>query len=398
MKRIICILIAVLLLTACGNRSVSTDPAGASAEQIEYDWMAGTSPISAARTGRRETQAVQICNGFECTDTGCYWMCDPGYLFYCDHGSDEVILLCGRPDCDHNNLKCNAVFFNNLDTGSNINWYNGYLYTVIGTTLVRMDPDGNNRVELFDPEEQIKSQVKGRRNFTIWNDIYYFTFVTLDENGQEIRQNYYVELDGDFSSMQETAAGYAILSDGGRCVVNNEERQYKQLWDTETNTLTDLTPSLGGAFYGLEECWYIREGIVYRDVYATGETTAMVDTGLEGDLVLLCYPDCLVISSYGLSEEEFVVLEEQFLYIYNWNMELVDTVSLGFPNAAGLPFPICGESPERFYLTDNMDMVPRYYIEKSEFGSGDVKVYPLTLPENIVQKLEVEGWLAPIEE
>ena len=395
MKRITMILLILsLLLTACGTSGV--EPQEPTANVIQYDWMAGTAPISAERTGRREVGVSQISNGFECTDTGCYWMCYPGYLFYCDHGSDELIPLCGRPDCDHKNKKCNAVFINNVKNGTNICWHNGYLYTLIGTTLIRMDPDGNNRVEMFDPQDHMETKVNGAFDYTIWNDIYSFTIFTLDENGQEVRRKYYVDLDSDFSSVQESAAGTVGVSDGGRCVVEDDERQYKQLWDPETNTLTDLTPTHGTAFYGLEECWYIQDGIVYRDVYATGETTAMVDTELEGNLILSCFPDCFTIRNQVYVDGERITLEEQVLRIYNWNMELVDTVNLDYPGATSVANPICGESPERIYLTDNSDFVPRYYIEKSEFGSGNVKVYPLTLPEHIVEMLESEDGLIAI--
>ena len=35
---------------------------------------------------------------------------DGFWLLYSEHGSDSVIKLCGRPDCQHNNSDCNAFF------------------------------------------------------------------------------------------------------------------------------------------------------------------------------------------------------------------------------------------------------------------------------------------------
>ena len=78
--------------------------------------------LSGIRTGLYRQAGSLGQNEFECTDDGVYFMnvylevedemmegVAP-YLFYADHNSDTVIKLCGRPDCTHNTLECNAVF------------------------------------------------------------------------------------------------------------------------------------------------------------------------------------------------------------------------------------------------------------------------------------------------
>ena len=65
------------------------------------------------------------------------------FLLYGDHGSDTLVKLCGRPDCDHTGQDCNAYF---PQSGSSVCYYDGYLYVTTiggGAKLYRMNPDGS---------------------------------------------------------------------------------------------------------------------------------------------------------------------------------------------------------------------------------------------------------------
>jgi hypothetical protein len=42
---------------------------------------------------------------------------------------------------------------------------------------------------------------------------------------------------------------------------------------------------------------------------------------------------------------------------------------------------LMAETAERFILTDGISWIPKYYIEKSELGTGDAKVYTFSLPD-----------------
>ncbi len=123
-------LAAALLLAFSG-----CTPSVAPAEPTDFpggNWRASHSPIPARRTGIAQQGIYTRQNGFESTDAGAYIMCDLpaedgwfAYLLYCDHDSDTVVKLCGRPDCDHNGKDCNAYF----PGGFNICFFDGYLYT-----------------------------------------------------------------------------------------------------------------------------------------------------------------------------------------------------------------------------------------------------------------------------
>lgn len=392
MKKIIAnVFILFWLLTGCtiGNTQVQA-PVEVS---IQYEWMSGISPVTNNRTGGCTTSISQKSNGFECTDTGCYWMCGPGVLLYSDHGSDDVILLCGRPDCPHSNMTCNAYF----SSGNNVCWYDGHLYVVRGTDLIRLDPDGSNRLTLLSSTELTNKGGRGSWGHMVWNDVFTITLWSLDDQGELVEDQFYTTLDSDFSTMKQMSVRTPAQTDGEQYIVMDLERSYLQLWNPETNALSDLTPSVGRAFYGAEECWYIEDGIVYRNIYADEKTEAMLDTGLDGDLGLLCFPDCFVVINYAGATDEWIRPTEQILRFYNWNMEPVGELKLDYPGALTPYIPICGETAERFYLSDNMDNVPRYYIEKADLGTGGIQLHRMTLPENIEQMLDTEdGLLLPI--
>ncbi len=106
-------LAAALLLAFSG-----CTPSVAPAEPTDFpdgNWRASHSPIPARRTSISRQCVAALQNGFESTDTGAYFLCNiPSedglftYLLYCDHDSDTVVKLCGRPDCGHSGKDCNA--------------------------------------------------------------------------------------------------------------------------------------------------------------------------------------------------------------------------------------------------------------------------------------------------
>ena len=172
MKKLIALgLIAMLLLSGCqtnGGQGVVTDATDPTAV---YDWMAGESPVMSQRMGikRIGTQNTD----YTIAPNGVYYiytsMVQTGpisysYVLYSDHGSDTVIKLCGRADCDHNNPDCNAC----IAEGNNIYYHEGYLYVVSGeggymeggegisSKLIRMDLDGSNHVTVFELDQFVQ--------------------------------------------------------------------------------------------------------------------------------------------------------------------------------------------------------------------------------------------------
>ena len=148
-------------------------------------------------------------------------------------------------------------------------------------------------------------------------------------------------------------------------------------WDMETDTVTYLTdhPGIAG-FYGKEAGYYFRDGAVIRLNYETRQEERLIETGLDGNYYVMCFPDCLVVADQSFEAKD------NNLYIYNWDYELVDTVALTYLNGSFFTDQaLMAETAERFILTDSISWVPKYYIEKSELGTGKAKVHTFKLPD-----------------
>lgn len=390
MKKIICILLAVLMLCGCTSPAPTppvTEP------MIHYEWMSGDSPISAQRSGRFMQGIEQTQKGFECTASGVYFMRND-YLYYCDHGSDQLIKLCGRPDCPHTNYSCNARF----SSAGNICYYDGYLYTVQNTRLIRINTDGTERVTILDVSNANENAVPGNYfSPQIWNGIFTIGFAMLDDDGREYYEYYYYKLDGSMDSMEPVNdMGLPYQNDGDAFITQgasalSEDGTSFHLWDSESGTQTYLTEYVGLGYYGAEEAYYMRDGVIYRLTYATGEESAMVDTGLDGSHFVHCFADCIVVSLTVPVGDRWSreTLEQQVLYIYNWDFDLVEKVELTYEGAEKLYNPICGETPERIILLDPVTDLPRYYIAKSEIGSNQLSIHELQLPTEVVDSSEM---------
>lgn len=404
-KRLIALAVAVTaLLCGCKNGPVADDMVKGDAEPtVSYGWMAGESPVENKRIGvvRAGFQGPLVA----VSPTGMYFIPPidnldaQRFIMYVDHGSDQVIKLCGRADCTHDDADCNASIYE----PEHLSFHDGYLYvkgkreTSIGTTfeteprssIWRVDPDGSNWVESFDHtafgEELLGSDGRIDLEIELISDGYALWSLskrveTADGQLDEQRSGYYLyPLDGSEDPRQSQTNGWALYQCGDVMLTLRGETQYGGEngsywdWDWETDTITYLTdhPGVPG-WFGKEQGYYFRDGAICRLDYATREEEVMVDTGLEGKYYAFCLPDCIILASREETDVD--------LYFYNWAFQLVDTVPLDFPHKDRTQFLVLAETAERVILTDdNVYCWPKYYIEKSELGTGDVKVWPYDL-------------------
>lgn len=132
-KHVLLIVLMLLPALVAGCQNESGLPEATRPEDVEptatYDWMAGESPVPNRRIGL--TRVGVNISYHTVSPKGVYFMQEAqdskdSYIWYTDHGADQMVKLCGRPDCDHNNEDCNAYIFD----GSLISYYGGYLYAV----------------------------------------------------------------------------------------------------------------------------------------------------------------------------------------------------------------------------------------------------------------------------
>lgn len=407
---LILMLILSLLLVGCQADDLQNpaQPEVAAPTEAEptavYDWMAGESPVPVKRMGIERSGMRSTVS-----PTGTYFI--GGYLpgmtpanpviLYVDHGSDTVIKLCGRPDCTHDTTDCNAY----LQDGSNLCYDNGYLYAISGgydeldddvnCKLVRMDPDGTDRVELFDFRAFAKENGAEYANCQMITEGYLiFTTYRWVSTGKtsmtsESVESYLYKLDGSMEPEVLENDGWILYNCGDVTLTyfttseNGGAFGSYWDWDPQTDTLTYLTDHPGQpGHFGEEEAYYYKDGAVYRLTYATQEEEILFDTGLEGDYQAMCFPDCIVVVNDGVKD-----ISDKNLYFYNWDFQLVDTVQIECPDDAFMVSDcIIGETAERLILTNKTsDAVPTHYIDKSELGTGNVQLHEFQL-------IDMEAW------
>ena len=398
MKKLFTIMMAaVLLLAGCAAEELPDATAG----QVQYEWMAGESPVSPRRTGLERSGLTH--SDAEVTANGVYFIYTHAYMspgktpaspviLYADHSSDTVIKLCGRADCPHNTTDCNAY----LAGGVQIAYSGGYLYAVSedhsdeSCNLVRMDLDGSNRVELLDLQAFALENGGDYAQCSMITEDYllFSTHIWVAQpDGSfsgEWLESYMYKLDGSMGAPRaiESSGGHLyncgdVLLTYGDAQNGGEYGGYYD-WDPVTGDMTFLTDHPGApGYFGAEEAYYFKDGAVRRLTYATQEEEILIETGLEGDYYALFFPDCIVVASDAVDDTS-----DRNLYIYNWTYKLVDTVEITYPcDLLMTANAIIAETAQRFILTDHLTNMPRYYIEKSELGTGNVKLHKFKLPD-----------------
>ena len=394
------VLLLFLSLVGCEqNRQGGEEETEGTPESPSQTYSAGFVPQE--RTGIREQYLAISGNSFECTDTGVYFMCQDiqgkSFLLYGDHGSDTLVKLCGRPDCDHRGQDCNAYF---SSTGTSVCYYNGYLYVTTsggGARLYRMNPDGSDRVEVMDSSgANPGSGYSGTVDAMAWNGIFSFSRYKINEEGNEQVKSYYYSLDGSMNEVRERISGIGGRSDGEQRIIGSEAQsgvpgqRGLYLWDpytNETKYLVDM-PLTGTGYWGAETSYYMQKGVVYQQDYADGSSQAVFDTGLKGECRLSCTPDYIIVSEHIPTESELAEQPDlEFtskvptLYIYSWDFELLEKVEMPHPVKIRTDDLLCGETEDRLILAAQLFGVPEYYIEKSDIGTGNVEIHPYQLPD-----------------
>ena len=378
-KRFLTLFLILILLSASGcTAASSTDN---DLNPTIYDWMAGESPISARRTGL-DRQCVAL-DGFECTNDGVYFLFEDtygnGYLLYGDHGSDTLIKLCGRPDCPHDNATCNAY----LRGYDQLRYYDGHLYAAAymgNDILIRMDLDGSNRETVLKYSDIPTATGGGGIAWPILtNGVYAVHTNIIDPDGNGHGDGYYYLLDGSMAAPEALVGGVPFFSDGEAYVVltsaqNGGEYNGYASWDPATNTTTYLSDrSRHPGYYSQTNAYYHRDGALIKLDYATGQEEVLLETRLTGSYAANVYPDCIVIASTEKDDPN--------LYIYNWAFEQVGQVTLTYPHSISADMCILAETAERLILSDSIISPPRYYIEKSDFGTGNIEIHEYNIPD-----------------
>ena len=382
------ILIAMLLLgLLCGCRTAeptaTSDGAQASVE--------GVSPI---RSGELRQSLFQAGRSFESTEDGFYSLVDfedgSTILLYCDNDSDTLVRVCSRPDCPHNNEDCDAY----LNGHHNITYYDGHLYTTChprtgGLAVMRFDLDGRNRVEVVNSSDSI-SGYGGTYEESIVNGVAFLGFTKMGPSGAVGGTLYYYKLDGSMKQPEE-----AIQRGGPRCsegdmilfkasdFEGDQTRLVTWTPGSEEQYLVDFDSDYYRVHYCDDHCYKLIDNKFYRIDYGTLKQTLLFDTGLEGEHILRCFPDCIVIMDGSSTYDPETASQPQTLRFYDWSFNSLGEITVDYKKTVDWTEIICGETENRILLCSDMSYLPRYYIDKAEFGTGNITLHEFKLPANL---------------
>ena len=406
-KMIALVLIAMLLLSGCGTNDLPDTITAQTEAQPQYDWMAAKSPIPVRRSGLLRAGLGTV--PFDVSNDGFYFISTTtnaspnSYILYADNNSDTVIKLCGRADCTHDTTDCNAYVGSNCFA---ISCWNGYLYAVyeeyvesIGDhnlALYRMNLDGSDRVVVLDLYEFAQDKGFAQEDereyasYSLMTDGYLkFSIGHYEEQADDSLlpvsdEHYYFALDGNMAEPKILESEVGSLYSCGDVILSLGDAQHGAVyggyydWHPETDTATYLCDHPGQpGWFGETEAYYYKDGGVYRLTYATGTEVKLFDTGLTGQYYAIILPDCIIVAN-----SDFNNLSDKNLYIYSWDYKLVDTIAITYPLMCYMvDEAVVAETAERIILTNSTLGLPLYYIEKSELGTGNVKIHSFKLPD-----------------
>ena len=390
------LILFLTLLSGCGLEDMiivntlpvpdttSTEPKEGKTEKIrppqlftsEQDWEG--IEISGYREGRMRPGINGIGKTYDCNDDRVYFLLkhkDGALLCYGTHDSDLLLPLCQNTYCSHIQNFCQAKF----DSLGSVCCYDEHVYVSAGSSLYRLNPDGTDRELVIDVMADVDGYA-GIENPRLWNGVFSFEYIP-QQAAEESVPAYYL-LDGNMNKPQLMPPAVPLYNDGNTFLVYSQAEGGCVLcsWNPYSNSLKPLknlsTPALlQVGCWGSHARFYLRDQAVYKGDYETGNEELVLDTGLQGDLKLFCFPDCLLLCQ----DEELGIT----IRIFDWNQRALGSVTL--PNDVSLDPAqiICGESRDRIYLAFYEVGKPDAYLDKYDFGKEKVSIHWLQyhLPE-----------------
>ena len=402
----VALLVLCATLLSCANSKEPTDNKSGSCVDTEGQYVSGQ------RQGNL-SQSLRFGNKiYEYTDDGIYYFqqtdgikfthndeilylpCD--VLYFSEHGTDTMIRLCGRPDCTHDSPECNAVF---QELNCSVSSYGGHIYVagiLPGTqslfNVYRLNPDGSNRLKVLDGAEINTKGYQVCSVVNIVNGVLVFDPTYIDSNGNNQVDYFYYKLDGSMKK-PEQINDLIWRQDGDTLLMteinglDDKSVSYMCSWDPDTNTTKQLYEVTGimskatsPVYYSENSCYYIRDGMIYSGTAKDEE--ALFYTGYDGEVRAKFFPYCVVVI---IEDEDSPVLSK--LVFFDWEGNNLGELVLGF-EYENLSAIFTGETHERILLTPSWSNLPKYYIEKSDFGTGTIELNDFKYPDMDVAEYE----------
>ena len=366
-----------------------------------------------------------LSESFTLSETGIYCFAREKtgtYVLYCDKQSDQFVKLCSRVDCQHSDETCDAC----LDVSVPVlGYYKEKLYYVrkgqfrtmttgdgkvayenLPAELWRMDKDGRNKEAVTFCWEKAEN-ITGLGSLTYTNGYVEGRFKKLGEDGTVEYSRRYTSLDHPDIFLETAGSkqlpieggsnGPILNTDGSKIIIQDSNRKnnpeldddktYYSLyvWDPMENGITYIgdRPNESG-FFGAETALFAENGIVTQWNYQTYTGTPLFDTGIKTKASVSAFPDCLAVYEiYEFGDLQAGEVPEVTLRFYDWNCKPLGECKLDFDREqVRYSNFFFGETEDRLLIVKNLAAaMPDYYIEKSDFGTGEITLHEYHYPE-----------------
>ena len=429
---LLCVLIVTALPAGCGPGQSSRDADHKPEREIVSDGRVSVLRQGLSRNFVLSEEGIYCLreeDTLEYDGDGNAYTGRANFVLYCDKHSDHFIKLCDRADCMHNDHTCNAW----INDAMRLGYYGGSLYYIDMTpgqttaiierypfgqeaerlppVLCRMEKNGRSKekvAELCTKEEM-------ERYNSATPDEYSLGYVEIEfgEAGMKQLTRRYIDLGGKPEVMEipdprpDEKTMTVSNTDGGKVILKywsglhqekdeNGRPVYASLyaWDPKENTVEVLgnIPFGCSGYYGLDGAYYVEKGILYRWDYEKEAAEELFDTGFTEGNMLYRFNDFFIAADM-LVEGEAWASQKVTLQFFSREYQPLGSCEIELlPEEATIRrgenltqrMVMFGETEDRvlFCKSNNPNSaLPAYYIEKSDFGTGEIRLHEYHFPE-----------------
>ena len=429
-RRLLIILCILLFSAACRPGTVPNGETGTAQDPV-FEGLR-----SAASEKRISVYRQRISENFDLSETGIYCLRretiprlsekdlaenEGVFILYCEKDADAFIKACGRPDCRHNDPSCDAYL---PPTVLNSYYYKGNLYYTdhetyteeydlsgefvqskrIAMSLNQMEKNGRNKTkaaDLYPPEKLETYEASGGETYSLG-----YVRIGLDTSSDSdaVTEHLYgcLEEPGYFEQMPGPKA--EGLFDGG--IVNttgetiltvhsvNDPAEKDEdgmalyvsvyRWNPEEGTYIPAgkAPYQKNCCYGYDHAYYLENGRIMEWDYESRTEKMLAEIDFpEGD-TLHCFPDCFMITDSG-QQNTIAVCNEVTARFYDYTYRFLGECTVPLEPSSRGRNVLFGETEERILFSSGSGYMklPSYYIEKSDFGTGQITLHEYHFPE-----------------
>ena len=323
-------------------------------------------------TSGKEADGVDVDRAFKhlagflssqaCDTDDTIYFGDGSYLYYVDKAAGVGGPLCGKPECSHNDMNCNAFFSGGIDC---LSYYVGRLYAVCHTSVISIALDGTDRLLIRELDRDLVPNSRSQSFWYFHRGYIYLSCQKRDvKNGEQIYSNYVcafslvpeeeniVILDTEtnfsyYSTIQSYEEDLYIMTCGDPredLTIEDEYWHYDftiRHWNMETRELEIVYEESNGPLSAVWEMWVMDNGVLYGgpsnedfvvEIYDYSKDTGSAEMLFRFEDTPICVgnvqiSDNLIVGCKALDEGLYVLVKDfdgktliEETYRLNWTV------------------------------------------------------------------------------